>query len=69
VGRGSLQVLHKIDRRIAALGEFDVDTPWKKLRAKDKKLVLYGVEKRSVRSNTATATGRFAPTTPPTRAS
>ena len=33
---------------IAALGEFDVDTPWKKLRAKDKKLVLYGVEKRSV---------------------
>ncbi len=33
---------------IAALGEFDVDTPWKKLRAKDRKLVLYGVEKRSV---------------------
>jgi len=33
---------------IAALGGFDVDTPWKKLRAKDKKLVLYGVEKRSV---------------------
>ncbi|HUZ42110.1 MAG TPA: excinuclease ABC subunit UvrA [Acidimicrobiales bacterium] len=33
---------------ISALGEFDVNTPWKKLRAKDKKLVLYGVEKRSV---------------------
>jgi excinuclease ABC subunit A len=33
---------------IAALGEFDIATPWKKLRAKDKKLVLYGVEKRSV---------------------
>jgi excinuclease ABC subunit A len=33
---------------IAALGEFDIDTPWKKLRAKDKKLILYGVEKRSV---------------------
>ena len=33
---------------IAALGEFDVDTPWKKLRPKDRKLVLYGVEKRSV---------------------
>ena len=33
---------------IAALGEFDVDTSWKKLRPKDKKLVLYGVEKRSV---------------------
>ncbi len=33
---------------IAALGGFDVDTPWKKLKAKDRKLVLYGVEKRSV---------------------
>jgi excinuclease ABC subunit A len=33
---------------IAALGEFDVHTPWKKLKPKDKKLVLYGVEKRSV---------------------
>ncbi len=33
---------------IAALGDFDVDTPWKKLRAKDRKLILYGVEKRSV---------------------
>jgi len=33
---------------IAELGGFDVDTPWKKLRAKDRKLVLYGVEKRSV---------------------
>jgi excinuclease ABC subunit A len=33
---------------IAALGDFDVNTPWKKLRAKDRKLILYGVEKRSV---------------------
>ncbi len=33
---------------IAELGGFSVDTPWKKLRAKDRKLVLYGVEKRSV---------------------
>jgi excinuclease ABC subunit A len=33
---------------IAALGEFDIETPWKKLRPKDKKLILYGVEKRSV---------------------
>jgi excinuclease ABC subunit A len=33
---------------IADLGGFDVDTPWKKLRAKDRKLVLYGVENRSV---------------------
>jgi excinuclease ABC subunit A len=33
---------------IAALGDFDVKTPWKKLRAKDRKLILDGVEKRSV---------------------
>ena len=33
---------------IASMGEFDVTTPWKKLRAKDRKLVLYGVEKKSV---------------------
>ena len=33
---------------IAKLGAFSVDTPWKKLKAKDRKLVLYGVEQRSV---------------------
>jgi len=33
---------------IARLGEFSVDTPWKKLRAKDRKLVLYGVDAKSV---------------------
>ena len=33
---------------IAALGAFDVDTPWKKLRAKDRKLVLFGVDQKSV---------------------
>jgi len=33
---------------IATLGGFDVDTPWKKLKAKDKKLVLYGVDSKSV---------------------
>ena len=33
---------------IAKLGAFNVDTPWKKLKAKDRKLVLYGVEQRSV---------------------
>ena len=33
---------------IASLGGFDVATPWKKLRAKDRKLVLNGVEKKSV---------------------
>jgi excinuclease ABC subunit A len=33
---------------IATMGDFDVDTPWKKLKPKDKKLVLYGIDKRSV---------------------
>jgi excinuclease ABC subunit A len=33
---------------IATMGDFDVDTPWKKLKPKDKKLILYGVDKRSV---------------------
>ncbi len=33
---------------IATLGGFDVNTPWKKLKAKDKKLVLYGVDSKSV---------------------
>ena len=33
---------------IATLGEFDVSTPWKKLRAKDRKLILFGVERKTV---------------------
>jgi len=33
---------------IATLGDFDVDTPWKKLRPKDRKLVLYGVDSKTV---------------------
>jgi len=33
---------------IATLGGFDVGTPWKKLRAKDRKLVLYGVDSKTV---------------------
>jgi excinuclease ABC subunit A len=33
---------------IATLGGFEVTTPWKKLRAKDRKLVLYGVNAQSV---------------------
>ncbi|HVB50268.1 MAG TPA: excinuclease ABC subunit UvrA [Acidimicrobiales bacterium] len=33
---------------IATLGGFDVKTPWKKLRAKDRKLILYGVDSKSV---------------------
>ncbi len=33
---------------IADLGDFDVDTPWKKLKQKDRDLVLYGVKNKSV---------------------
>ena len=33
---------------IAELGGFDVNTPWSKLRAKDRKLVLHGVDQKSV---------------------
>ena len=33
---------------IADLGGFDIDTPWSKLKAKDRKLVLHGVDKKSV---------------------
>jgi excinuclease ABC subunit A len=33
---------------IADLGGFDVTTPWKKLRLKDRKLILYGVERKTV---------------------
>jgi len=33
---------------IADLGGFDINTPWSKLRAKDRKLVLHGVDKKSV---------------------
>ena len=33
---------------IAKLGGFDLDTPWSELKPKDRKLVLYGVERKSV---------------------
>jgi excinuclease ABC subunit A len=43
-----LKYFERLIAGVAVIGEFDVNTPWKKLRAKDRKLVLYGVEKRSV---------------------
>ncbi|MHB8826594.1 MAG: excinuclease ABC subunit UvrA [Acidimicrobiales bacterium] len=43
---------------IANLGGFSLDTPWKKLRAKDRKLVLYGVENKSVPVNYRNRYGR-----------
>ncbi len=39
------------ERLIAGIGDmggFSLDTPWSKLRAKDRKLILYGVERKSV---------------------
>jgi excinuclease ABC subunit A len=33
---------------VCDLGGFSIDTPWKKLRAKDRKLILYGVGDKSV---------------------
>jgi excinuclease ABC subunit A len=33
---------------VAALGGFDINTPWKKLKAKDKNLILYGVDEKAV---------------------
>jgi excinuclease ABC subunit A len=33
---------------IAKLGGFDLETPWNKLKPKDRKLVLYGVERKTV---------------------
>ena len=33
---------------IAKMGDFSLDTPWKKLKTKDRKLILYGVDKKTV---------------------
>ena len=33
---------------IAEMGGFSLDTPWRKLRVKDRKLILYGVDKKTV---------------------
>ncbi len=35
-------------RGVADLGDFSLDTPWKKLKAKDRQLVLYGVDDATV---------------------
>ncbi len=43
-----LKYFERLIDGVATLGGFDVATPWKKLRAKDRKLVLYGVDKKSV---------------------
>jgi len=47
-GGARLKYFERLIAGVAKLGDFDVDTPWKSLRAKDRKLVLYGVEKKAV---------------------
>jgi excinuclease ABC subunit A len=38
----------RLIKGVAKLGGFSMDTPWRKLRPKDRKLVLYGVEQKAV---------------------
>jgi excinuclease ABC subunit A len=38
----------RLIKSIATIGEFELTTPWNKLRAKDKKLILFGVDKKTV---------------------
>lgn len=47
-GGARLKYFDRLIAGVADLGGFDVTTPWKALRAKDRKLVLFGVEKKSV---------------------
>ncbi len=55
---------------VAELGGFSFDAPWKSLKAKDKKLVLYGTGSRSrCTSPTRTASTGRAPTRRSSRAS
>ena len=54
---------------VAELGGFSFTTPWKSLKAKDKKLVLYGTGTKPCTSPTRTASAARAPTRPCSRAS
>jgi excinuclease ABC subunit A len=47
-GGARYKYFERLIEGVADLGGFDVQTPWKKLRAKDRKLVLYGVDNKSV---------------------
>ena len=47
-GGARFKYFERLIEGVADLGGFAVDTPWNKLRAKDRKLVLYGVENKSV---------------------
>ena len=47
-GGARLKYFDRLIAGVADLGGFDVDTPWDELKAKDRKLVLYGVDKKTV---------------------
>jgi excinuclease ABC subunit A len=47
-GGARFKYFERLIEGVADLGGFAVDTPWNKLRARDRKLVLYGVENKSV---------------------
>ncbi len=47
-GGARYKYFERLIEGVADLGGFDIQTPWKKLRAKDRKLVLYGVDNKSV---------------------
>jgi excinuclease ABC subunit A len=47
-GGNRLKYFDRLIEGVASLGGFDLDTPWNKLRPKDRKLVLFGVETKSV---------------------
>ena len=47
-GGARFKYFERLVAGIADLGGFDVNTPWNKLRAKDRKLILNGVDKKSV---------------------
>ena len=47
-GGARLKYFDRLIAGVADLGGFDVDTPWDQLKAKDRKLVLYGVDKKTV---------------------
>ena len=47
-GGARFKYFERLVAGIAELGGFDVNTPWNKLRAKDRRLILNGVEKKSV---------------------
>ncbi len=47
-GGGRLKYFERLLEGVADAGGFAVTTPWRRLRARDRKLVLYGVENKTV---------------------